>query len=316
MIRRKLLKWAFLTIVALTFRIEGAAACKALVVVSYAEDFFWSQEIKQGVDEALQDHCELRYVYWDTLGKPGTQASLAQETLKIYQEWQPDGVIAEGDDTQVFFVIPYLRNKVATPVMIAETFGDPTKYAGQNVSGVPGNPRFRESMNFLRQLAPSVKSLFIIAQDNEVAQAGAPLIRKIALELGLTAPQPFLSNDHAAILAKVEEIEPTYDALYTVPSLGKELVGQMVRNFGKPTVTSWREGVNFGILCGVNESGAEVGKLAGTMLDKAMKGTPVKDIPFASPEFGTRILNVDTLKALGIQPSRRVLAGVELIKTE
>jgi hypothetical protein len=51
------------------------------------------------------------------------------------------------------------------------------------------------------------------------------------------------------------------------------------------------------------------------MLQKAMSGTPLADLPITQNQFGQRIVNKTTLKELGITPSRQVLTGVEIVET-
>ena len=249
---------------------------------------------------------------------PENVKAKAEEAYALYQQIQPDGVITEGDDAQVHFVLPYLKDKVAIPVIFAQIYSNPQEfgYPASNVTGIPATPRFKESLSFVRQLEPAIQTVGIVMSDNEITRAAAPFIRKTFEELSVKVFEPILSNDMADLLKQVEQIKSDCDAIFTIPALGEQQVKQIVDIFGKPTFTAWGEGVRFGILAAVAESGVEVGKLAANMLKQAMDGTPVADIPFSTVEFGTRMINVNTLKALGLQPSRRLLTGVELIKTE
>ncbi len=293
-----------------------AAACKVLAVISFSEEFFWSQEIKQGVEEELGQECEFKYIYLDGRENPDGVKAKADEAYALYQEWQPDGVIAEGDDAQTSFVMPYLKDKVQTPIMFAEVFGDPKNYGypASNVSGVPSRSYFKESLAFVRQFDPTIQKIAIVVQDMEITRQAGPFIKQIFENDGMTVPLLLLSNDQDEILSNVEQIRSEVDAMFTVPALGEETVSKIVKTFGKPTFTGWGEGIRFGVLCGVTESGVEVGKLAAEMLQKAMNGVPVSEIPISTVEYGTRMVNVNTMKDLGIKPSRRVLTGVELIK--
>jgi hypothetical protein len=77
------------------------------------------------------------YVYLDALTEPQGVETKAQEAFRQYQAMQPDGVIAVGDDAQSAFVVPYLREKVKTPVMFCG-IPSPEKfdYPAANVSGI------------------------------------------------------------------------------------------------------------------------------------------------------------------------------------
>jgi ABC-type uncharacterized transport system substrate-binding protein len=52
------------------------------------------------------------------------------------------------------------------------------------------------------------------------------------------------------------------------------------------------------------------------MLLKAMKGTPVSQIPITRNRLGKAIINVTVMKALGIKPKPILLKGTELVRTE
>ena len=313
-------KWGMMGLfVAMSFAmLRETDACKVLVMTSYSEQFFWSQEIKQGIEQELKDRCELTYAYLETELDPAGVKVRAEKMYALYQTLQPDGVIVEGDDAQIYFVLPYLKDKVTTPVVFAQIYNPPTQYGypASNVSGVPANARFAESLSFVRQLVPSIKTVAIVFNDNETTRIGTQVVKRTLEEGGVTVLEPFLSNDPEAIRKNAEELKTTIDAIFTGPSLGETNVKILLETAQKPTFTCWSAGLRYGMLAGVIEKGNEVGKLAAIMLKKAMDGTPVAQIPMTSVEFATRMINVDTLKALGIQPSRRVLTGVELIKTK
>jgi ABC-type uncharacterized transport system substrate-binding protein len=68
-------------------------------------------------------------------------------------------------------------------------------------------------------------------------------------------------------------------------------------------------------LCAVAKNGQEQGKTAAEMLLKAMKGTPISKLPITQNDDGRRIVNIHTMKALGITPPEAALEGAELVDT-
>jgi ABC-type uncharacterized transport system substrate-binding protein len=85
--------------------------------------------------------------------------------------------------------------------------------------------------------------------------------------------------------------------------------------FGKVTLTITQQYVEAGVLCGVKDFAQEQGQVSAEMLQQAMSGTPVADLPITQNQFGQRMLNKSVLKELGIRPSRQVLTGVDIVET-
>ena len=110
-----------LIIVNVAFHGQEADACNVLVVMGYHEELRLSQELKDGIDQVLTEQgCEVTYQYLDVLRHPETVEAKAQEAFETYTSLQPDGVIAANDDTQVSFVVPFLKDQVTTPVVFCE----------------------------------------------------------------------------------------------------------------------------------------------------------------------------------------------------
>lgn len=293
-----------------------AAACKVLMVLKNSESFGMNREARRGVEKVLKDQCELKFVYFDMELNPKGVPAKVQEAYDLYQTWQPDGVIAAEEDVNPLFVVPYLKDKVKTPVVFVGLISPPSLYGypASNVTGVVNRPFFEESLNFIRQLDPSIKTFSLACNDDQAARSGIPYIRKLYEDMGTTSVDPILSNDHDAMLAWVNKHKDEIDTLFICPLLGEKTVGDIVDAFQKPTFTCWRAGMEYRTLAGVVESGEEIGQRGAEMLLKAMHGTPIADLPIGAPEFGQRVINVNTLKALKLEPSRRLLTGVELIK--
>jgi len=145
----------------------NAAEFKVLVVMSYEEDNPWVQEIRAGVESVLAPLSDIVYFYLNTKVDRDGGPRRAQEAYELYQRLQPQGVIAADDDAQAMFVVPYLRDKVGTPVMFngvnaaAERYGFPAT----NVSGVLERAHVRESLAFIKQLLPAVQRACFITND-------------------------------------------------------------------------------------------------------------------------------------------------------
>lgn len=298
------------------FHISEAAVCKVLVVMGYHEDLRLSQELKTGIEEAFTDTCELHYQYLDVLRRPESVAMRAQEAFAIYQTLQPDGVIAANDDAQTSFVAPYLKEKVTTPVVFCEVIDQPEKYGypASNVTGVLVRPFFKQTLEFLVQIEPSIQSVGLVGPKLPLVEAAYRQITDQRSQFPISILDPMLGETFEETLEQVKISRNQSDALFLAPLYDQDQTQQLLQTFGKATVTTKRELIEYGVLCGVIEDTREEGRLAANMLIKAMQGTPVSEIPITTNEYGRRVINVNTLKSLGVNPRREALIGTELLK--
>jgi ABC-type uncharacterized transport system substrate-binding protein len=192
-------------------------------------------------------------------------------------------------------------DKVKTPVMFNGVNEEPEKYGypASNVSGILERNFIGETIAFAKQLVPSIKTIGFLAKD---------------------------SPSGRAILKMLEECEKTCDVLFVDATKGildsegkpldnKQATQVIAKSFKKPIIGANDFHVRNGILCAVVKSGNAQGRHSAQMLLKAIKGTPITDIPITVNKYGKRILNATVMKALGIRPSRRVLVGTDLVRT-
>ena len=130
-----------------------AASNKILVVMSYEEDNPWCMQIKEGIDSVLTGGSEVKYFYMNTKKNINGGVRKAEEAHEIYKQFQPDGVIAADDNAQSMFVLPYLKDKVKTPVMFCAVNAEPEEYGypSSNVSGILERDFIKESIAFAKQ---------------------------------------------------------------------------------------------------------------------------------------------------------------------
>jgi ABC-type uncharacterized transport system substrate-binding protein len=306
----------------------AAAQFRVLVVMSYHETYPWGMEIKEGIDGELASSCELRYVYLDTKNNFAGGAEKAKKFHELYLEYRPDGVIAADDAAQSMFVVPYLRDKVKTPVMFCGVNEEATTYGypASNVSGILERVPIKESIAMLQQLIPSVRTFGCILKDDPSSYG---IMRQIHEEAGgysaklVTARYAKTLSD-AVKMAK--ELKPRCDALFLTPMDGLqssagtplttgEATPIIVKAFAKPTFSENSFNVKSGVLCAVIKTGQEQGATAAQMLLQAMGGTPVKDIPITGNRNGKRMINVSVMKSLGILPKPVFLVDTEFVTT-
>lgn len=309
--------------------LSHAAEYKVLVVMSYEEDFPWCKEIKEGIDSVLGDSCEIRYFYMNTKTDPADGPKKAEEAWALYQEFQPDGVITADDNAQSMFAVPYLKGRVKTPVMFCAVNAEPEKYGypAANVSGILERYHIDQSIAFAKQIIPSISTVGYIAKSSPTGEAIAAQVKKesgkyIAKSLDVALP--------ATMKEAIEITEKLKDkcdlllltALRGIPDEGgrpmaqEEIIPVLVKTFGKATISTSPHLLEYGVLCAVVQKGQEHGGTAAKMLQKAMNGTPLSEIPITQNRLGKRIINVTVMKELGIPPKSDVLSGAELVKTK
>jgi ABC-type uncharacterized transport system substrate-binding protein len=305
-----------------------AAPYKILVVMSYEADNPWCVEIKAGIDSVFEGKGDLKYFYMDTKKNFEGGVRKAEEAHELYIRFRPDGVIAADDNAQSMFVLPYLKGKVNTPVMFCAVNAEPKQYGypASNVSGILERAFVRESIAFAKQLVPSIGTVGFLAKDSPPGRA----IRKQVEAESDTYLIEFagfkLVRTIKEMLMVLEEFKKTSDALFITATNGmldadgKSLDNQQVTRivtefYRKPLIGANDFHVKYGVLCAVTKSGNAQGRIAAESLLKAMTGTPIKDIPVDRNKYGKRMLNVTTMRNLGIKPKRRALIGTELVKT-
>ncbi len=309
-------------------RVGETAACKVLVVNSYHEKFFRTLEIHEGIQEVLKGKCELTYIYMNALTDPAGVEAKAKEALEQYQTIQPDGVIAIGEEAQALVVKPHLSNKVDTPVMFNNIFfPEIYDYPTSNVSGIRLHWPVEEALLFAKQLVPSIKTVGLLFADEK---SGHAVIEQISREKD-TYPIPVLDpvvvKTAEAAVEEAAKLKDRCDALYVGPlsmlpgtakkalSTEKLLFAAIKKVFGKPVFSNLEFYAKAGQLFAVKDFGQEQGKVSAEMLQKAISGESVSNLPIVKNQFAQRVLNKTVLKEMGITPSRRLLTGAEIVET-
>ena len=305
----------------------AASSVKVLVVMSYDETYPWSRELREGIEQGLPDNWDIRYVYLDTKRYLEQGTIRAQEAYALYQQFQPDGVIAADDNAQSLFVVPYLKDSVETPVVFCgvnsppETYG----YPASNVTGVLEHPFLAETVGFLKQIDPGIKTIGHLIKESPTGNAYFQQFQDVSGHYPIQSVAFNMPATLEEALAMVEALKIECDALFLMtvnglpdatgtPLTDEEIVPLLVKTFGKPTCTDLNAYVNYGVLCSVGQSGQVQGTLAAEMLLKVLQGTPIHELPIIRNFQGRRLLNVSTMRELGLKPGLPILTGTQLIK--
>jgi len=301
---------------------------KIMVVMSYEQDNPWCNEIKEGIDGVLEEHAELTYFYMDTKTNLAGGPEKARQALALFERLQPNGVITVDDNAQSMFVVPFLKDKVDTPIFFcganadAGDYGYPTRH----ISGTLERGHIRESIAFLKQLLAQLEQICFIAKASPSGEA----------------PQRQVEEEQATYMARVERFDlikstreikalgeiankkcsAVYmDSLEGIvdedarPLGNREILALFSAIYRGPIIGANRYHVEDGALSAVVKTGQEQGEIAAGMLLQALRGTPVSELPVTRNYQGRRFINVTTLEALRIRPRPIVLRGATLVRT-
>lgn len=322
---RTLLLLLLLTLVAAaaTSRPALAQRQRVLVIMSYDEGYVWEQDIRSGIQTLLAMQTQLRFFYMNTKNDFPGGGHKARAALAVFNEFKPHGVIAVDDNAQALFVVPYLRNKVDTPVIFCGVNAEPEAYGypAANVTGVLERLHIRETIAFAQMLSSEIKTMGFLTRPNPTAAAILAQIESERTSYPVNALPISQVNTFKEAVEAVDRLRQRCDALYLVnlnglldekgaPMLEPDLIGPLCKRFGKPTMGSSPYHVKGGALLTVANSGQEQGELAATMLITHFGGTPLVELPISHNRKGQRMINLNTMRALGIHPVPATLVGV------
>lgn len=302
---------------------------KVLVVMSYEQDNPWVKEIREGINSVMGSSSEITYFHMDTKVNRDGGPKKAEEAYALYQSLQPQGIIAADDDAQAMFVMPFLKEKVPTPVMFTGVNAAPGKYGfpASNVSGVLERAHVRESLAFAKQLLPSIQTACFITNDVPAGHALRTQVEeeKETYSAKINAFHLVKSKKEIEVLAKnlhgacdtlmIDSLEGILDG-ESKPMDNREALKVLAGIYRGPILGGNRYQVEQGAWAAVVKTGQEQGETSAEMLLQAMRGTPVAKIPVVRNSKGQRLINVTALESHGITPRPIVLRGAALVRQQ
>lgn len=306
-----------------------AADFKVLVVMSYEEDNPWVREIREGIDGVLLPATEITYFHMNTKANRDGGPARAEEASALFKSLQPNGVITADDDAVAMFILPYLKDKTATPVMFngvnaaAEKYGFPNAH----VSGVLERAHVRESLAFIKQILPSVRKACFMTADVPPGRALRSQVDAEKATYPISTSDFHLIRDNQQLEGLGKSLNANCDLLF-VDSLegildrngktqtNKDVFPLIQRIFNKPILGANRYQVEQGALAAVVKTGQEQGERSAEMLLQAMRGKSVSSLPVTQNSRGQRVINVSALERMGIMPQPSVLRGAALVRQQ
>ncbi len=304
---------------------KGAARKRVLVVMSYHHGNEGETEVARGLEKNLPG-TEFRYVYLNTKFDYAGGRKKGAKALAVFREYRPDAVVAVDDPAQVFFVVPYLADRVKTPVIFCGVNFEAGKYhyPATNVTGVLEKKHFRESLGFARMVVPALRRVALIYKDNQSNRVNLAQIAQEEAGYPLPITGKYAVGSLKELKALVVRLQAEVGGLLLcnlsgiVNDRGEVLDGdEALRLFlvdcPMPSIgtSSWE--IRAGVLCGVAKSDEEQGTLSAAFLKKIWAGAAVADLPITQNRNGRRLINLATLKKLDLTLSPEVVMGTELL---
>ena len=308
---------------------------KIMIVHSYNSQYMWVKEYTSGLKDGFEKYGLSKYnliiknFYMNAKRYPELLKKKGEQAYSVYRDFKPDLIIAADDAAQKFFIVPYVSNRVRTPVVFLGVKADPSVYGypSKNVTGVLEELNFLESLILVHMLSPSSKTYGIISDESITARI---LVKERLLKERLLIENvlPFFkfkvlysTNDFEKWKKYVKKLQQEVDVIYLLcyfslkdrngNYLDPEIVlSWYLKNSKKPEATPLIFTVKEGVLCSYGESSYIQGMNAAKIVsDILVKKLNVKNISIVKPKQALRAINRKRAKELGIEIPEELIPG-------
>jgi putative tryptophan/tyrosine transport system substrate-binding protein len=220
---------------------------------------------------------------------------------------------------QATSAIPIVFMSAANPVgnglvaSLAQPGGNVTGLSHQ-VTDVSG-----KRIELFREIVPGLRRLAILGSLNSPAamlemgeaEAAAGKLRLTVARLEIQRPEDI----EAAVEAAKAKADGLYVAADPLVLTNRVRVNTLALGARLPTTYPYREYVEVGGLMSYGTNRADLGRRAGDLVDKILRGTKVAEIPVEQPTRFDFVINLTTAKALGLTvPESLLLRANEVIE--
>ena len=304
---------------------------KILHVMSYHTPWEWTETQFNGFKEALRGlDVTYQVVEMDANRNNNKEwiRQISQKALDLIETWKPDLLFTSDDAAQSYVALRYLNTKL--PIVFSGVNGEPLDYGfdhARNVTGVLERMHFVQTLNLLKSLVPSVRSVAIITDPGLMWD---PLIQQCKVKEGqldgIQVVAYEMVDTYSEFQRTVLDYQDRVDALGFLgifefknvngDNVSQEIVQNWVaENSRLPDFSFWKDRVGRGTLCAVTVSGTAQGQAAGEIARGILvEGRRPTDYPIKTTETGIPIINLARAFQLGIMPKADVLLTAEVIK--
>ncbi len=307
---------------------DGLKGKKVLVVMSYHQGYDGEEEIKKGIESVLTGRY-IKYFWMNTKKDPQDAGAKAREAWALYSKYRPDAVITADDNAQKFFAVPYMLNRVSTPVVFCGVNDDASKYGypAENVTGIIEKKHYRESISFARIIDPAIRRLGVVYVDSASNRSNITQLEAEKSGYSASVAEPVKVSTVKELLSALKDLNGRVDALLTMnltgiitddgSKLGADAsVRLLAKNWAKPTISDSYWQLRQGYLCGVIKQMSEQGIVAARMVEAILKGRAVSKIPVTRNKNGLRMINITVAERLGIHIPPTAIIGTQIVTAE
>ena len=314
------------------------------IVDSYHREYSWSHNVAKGFCDGMRHYGYLetdeeaeRCLAMDTVESSravmqrawmdtkrwSDKDQMLEATVAIsaaIKDFQPDLLFLGDDNAANYIGQQFLDTTI--PVVFWGVNNTPVKYGlvdsaerpGHNVTGVYQSGYYVETLELLKALVPSVKTVAILSDDSETGRSHYKAIEYLAGQgaLPVELVATVATNEFAVWKQKALELQERADAFFlpTYASLkdesGNNVPGEVVARWHlthvhRPEATGIGAFVQHGLLCAADDSGYNQGLEAVRMAhDILARGKNPATYPPRAPKRGALIVNRQRARMLGI----------------
>jgi len=187
---------------------------KLLVIYSYHPEYEWCRQEKRGIDDVFSDqNIEIESFYMDTKRKTSKkwEKNITDEALLKIESFKPDLVIVCDDNACRLVAARFINKKL--PFVFTGINEDPKVYnmPAKNITGVIERKLIPGTIELLKKLDPSVKTIAIISDKSPTSQA---TVRRFTKEnFPVEIYEVFETNNYDEWKRFVKKIQTEVDAL-------------------------------------------------------------------------------------------------------
>ena len=323
--------------------VYAATPPKIAVISSYHPEFLWTSETHEGVLKALYKHgyftskedaetytredylktknLEIKKWWMDSKRK-NTLPEIQREVTRIIKDlndFKPNIVLTGDDNATNYFGNYYIDS--GTPLVFWGVNGNPMKYGlldslskpGRNITGVYQADYIKESVIFLTNLLPNIKSITILSDDSVSSRAKVKKLHRLGEsgELPIEIVGSIVTNKKDEWQNRALEAAQYTDAFFvmnhnTLKDSNDKAVDNMeigawyLHNIAKPEVSYEEHFIVEGMFAAVSDSGVKQGFQATELAIRILKGEKPGGMAVTAPKRGDYVVNKERARMLGV----------------
>ncbi|MFO1372321.1 MAG: ABC transporter substrate binding protein [Candidatus Competibacteraceae bacterium] len=307
------------------------APYKILHIMSYHSPWRWTDGQLEGFKEGMADApVEYQVFQMDTKrnSTPEAKDKKGQEARALIESWRPDLVYTSDDDAQQYVTTHYVNQEL--PFVFSGINKDPKIYqfvGSKNITGVLEQEHIVETVNLLRQIAPGVKRIAVVLDNDTMWE---PVMARMREQIAQIPGVEIVAWDRLQTFdeyqRKIKEYPSQADAIALIgifnfkDAQGKNVPYQEVlrwtaENSPLPDCSFWIDRVYYGTLAAVTVSEREQGLAAGRLARAILvEGRSPSSLPMQPTVKGHALISLARANKLGIKIKSGVLLSAEVIE--